>query len=267
MCLLVFALNMHPDYDLLLAANRDEFFNRPARPATFWKDKPKLLAGMDLQGGGTWLGVSLDGKFCAITNYRDLKNHQENAPSRGLLPLNYLESTQSPSAFIDSIRSEADRYNGFNLIAGNRNSTWYYSNIQKKPVELGPGIYGLSNHLLDTPWPKVEKAKETLAEIVSHDEPTHHELFRLLGDRTTAPENQLPDTGLDRAAEKKLSSIFIEMDGYGTRSSTVIMLNKSRYLEFWERVNQNGGEDAPGDSYFSFQIPCSQTGISKLFRP
>lgn len=255
MCLLVFAWKIHPDYDLILAANRDEFFNRPTRPATLWDDKPELLAGMDLEGGGTWLGVTLGGKFSAITNYRDMKNHKENAPSRGKLPLNYLSGIQSPSAYIDSIRSGAYRFNGFNLIAGNKNAIWYYSNIQDKPEKLGPGIYGLSNHLLDTPWPKVEKAKETLAEIMAGDEPTHEKLFRLLNNRSPAPENQLPDTGLDRATEKMVSSAFIEMDGYGTRSSTVIMLNKSGHLEFRERVNQNSNEDASGESYFRFLIP------------
>lgn len=255
MCLLVFAWKMHPGYDLILAANRDEFYNRPARSATFWDKKPELLAGMDIKGGGTWLGVTLDGKFCAITNYRDMAHHKDNAPSRGNLPLNYLNGRQAPSAYIDSIRSDADRFNGFNLIAGNRNAIWYYSNVQDIPSELGPGIYGLSNHLLDTPWPKVEKAKATLAAIIASDEPTHEKLFRLLNDRTPAPESQLPDTGLDRSTEKKLSSAFIDIDGYGTRSSTVITLKKNGQLEFRERVYQNDNAGAPGDSYFRFLLP------------
>ncbi|MFN2373932.1 MAG: NRDE family protein [Cyclonatronaceae bacterium] len=254
MCLLVFAWKVHPDYDLILAANRDEFLNRPARSATFWDDEPELLAGMDLEGGGTWLGVTLDGKFSAITNYRDMKLHKENAPSRGKLPLNYLNGRKPPSTYIESIRSGADSFNGFNLIAGNRNAIWYYSNIRDMPKELGPGIYGLSNHLLDTPWPKVVKAKEALAAIVASHEPNHEKLFRLLHDRTPAPENQLPDTGLDRAAEKKLSSAFIEMDGYGTRASTVIMLKKNGQLEFRERVHQNSDQETPGDSCFRFLI-------------
>jgi uncharacterized protein with NRDE domain len=254
MCLLVFAWKVHPHYDLILAANRDEFLNRPARSATFWDDKPELLAGLDIEGGGTWLGVTLDGKFSAITNYRDMKQHKENAPSRGKLPLNYLNGRQPPSTYIESIRSGADRFNGFNLITGNRNAVWYYSNVQDEPEELKPGIYGLSNHLLDTPWPKVVKAKEALAAIVASDEPTHEKLFGLLHDRTPAPENQLPDTGLDRATEKKLSSAFIEMDGYGTRASTVIMLKKNGQLEFRERVDQNNTKEPPGDSYFRFLI-------------
>jgi uncharacterized protein with NRDE domain len=254
MCLLVFAWKVHPEYDLILAANRDEFFNRPARAATFWDEYPDLLAGMDIKGGGTWLGVTLDGKFSAITNYRDMTIHKPDAPTRGNLPLNYLKGGKVPSAYIDSLRSDADRFNGFNLILGNKNCIWYYSNIEDIPKELSPGIYGLSNHLLDSPWPKVERAKEGLAATIGSGKADHEMLFGILSDRTPAPDNQLPDTGLDKTTEKKLSSAFIEMDGYGTRSSTVIMLGKNGQVEFRERVNQNGNTVPSLDTYYRYLI-------------
>jgi uncharacterized protein with NRDE domain len=254
MCLLVFAWKVQPEYDLILAANRDEFLNRPARAATFWDEYPELLAGMDIIGGGTWLGVTLDGKFSAITNYRDMTIHKPDAPTRGHLPLDYLKGVKAPMAYIDSIRSDADRFNGFNLILGDKNSIWYYSNIEDVPRELGPGIYGLSNHLLNSPWPKVERAKEGLEAIIGSGKPDQETLFGILSDRTPAQDNQLPETGLDKATEKKLSSAFIEMDGYGTRSSTVIMLDKSGQLEFREKVNRIGNTIPSENTYFRYLI-------------
>lgn len=252
MCLLVFAWKMHPDYELILAANRDEFLQRPARPADFWEEYPGLLAGKDLEGGGTWLGVTAEGKFSAITNYRDMKNHKKIAPTRGKLPLNYLTGNQEPDAYIESIRPDAHRFNGFNLLVGNKGSIWYYSNIQNQPAELGPGIYGLSNHLLDTPWPKVERAKKSMTAITNAEIPDLEELFGLLNDRTPAPDNLLPDTGLDVTTEKRLSSAFIETEGYGTRSSTVILSKKGGQIQFIERINQSGNTIPARDSNITF---------------
>ncbi|MFU8860177.1 MAG: NRDE family protein [Cyclonatronaceae bacterium] len=254
MCLLVIAWKSHPEFDLILAANRDEFLQRPARAAEFWDEHPKLLAGKDLEAGGTWLGVTVKGKFCAITNYRDMRNHKKSAPTRGNLPLNYLAGDLEPQPYIESIRPDAHRFNGFNLLLGNKNSLWYYSNIVDRPEELNPGIYGLSNHLLDTPWPKVERAKRSFSAIISDIKPDHERLFALLQDRTTAPDHLLPDTGLDRMTEKKLSSAFIEMEGYGTRSSTILLLKKSGQIEFRERINQKGNTIPARDINFTFTV-------------
>ncbi len=236
MCLLLIAKNAHPDYKLILAANRDEFYNRETLSAHFWKEYPYLIAGKDLKEGGTWLGITKSGKIAAITNYRDMRNLKNNAPSRGLLTLNFLINEISPQNYYQDIESISSSYNGFNLIFGRIDRLFYFSNVSKEFKELKNGIYGLSNSLLDIPWAKVEQSKEKLRDLLSQQSFTTEDLFDILFDTTTADENALPDTGLSIDLERILSSVFIKTQGYGTRSSTVLLVDKKSEVMFIEKT-------------------------------
>jgi len=243
MCLIVLALDRHPDYRLIFAANRDEFYDRPTSPADFWDEYPHLLAGKDLKAGGTWMGITKSGRFAAITNYRDLSSIISQAPSRGEIVTAFLLGNESPEAFISALRIKGHLYNGFNLIVGDADSFWYYSNVNDHPAQLAPGIYGLSNHLLDTGWPKVCRAKASLEAILREENTSLVEnLFTLLTDRTIAPDDQLPDTGVGMTWERLLSPAFITSPTYGTRSSTVVTVDRWGEARFVERTWTISGE-------------------------
>ncbi|MGD8379024.1 MAG: NRDE family protein [Gammaproteobacteria bacterium] len=233
MCLLVFAWKVHPEYPLVFAGNRDEFHQRPTRAADYWPDHPGVLAGRDEEAGGTWLGVRKGGHFAVVTNFREAgANTPAGAPSRGELPLVWLEGTLSP----DRIAARADQYAGFNLIVGNPEQMWYVSNRDTTPVRIPPGYHGLSNHLLDTPWPKVIRSRERLqASLDPSAEPDVEALFELLGDTTPASDHELPDTGLPRELERKVSAPFVLDPRYGTRCSTVVLMDRQGELFFEER--------------------------------
>lgn len=252
MCLIVFSYRQHPKYDLIFAANRDEFFRRPAREARFWPEHPHLLAGKDLEAGGTWMGITTGGHFSAITNFRDMSVHKENAPSRGHLVLDYLIQEQDPEAFLHQIDEKADLYNGFNLLMGTIDKLLYYSNQTRRIQTIRPGLYGLSNHLLNTPWPKVERARHQLQDLLDRDAVTEENLLRLLMDGRPAPDEELPDTGLPKELERAVSSIFIKSSHYGTRASTVLLIDKQGEVTFCER--RHGPEIEDADSRYLFQI-------------
>lgn len=236
MCLLVLGYKIHPKYKLVIAANRDEFYNRPATAAQFWDDYPQLLAGKDLSAGGTWLGITKQGKFAAITNYRDMSENKENAPSRGRLTLEYLTGDNlSPEAYASSLLKTAENFNGYNLVFGTGDKMLYFSNRMKKIIELLPGIYGLSNHLLDTPWPKVERSKMSFQEALTGSDMNEHGLFKILSDRHIPSDDSLPQTGLPAEIERAVSPVFVETPFYGTRSSTVILWEKHDHVKFYER--------------------------------
>ncbi|MGD0022103.1 MAG: NRDE family protein [Smithellaceae bacterium] len=236
MCLIVFAYNVHPSYHLILAANRDEFYERPSSPADFWEDAPQILAGKDLKEGGTWLGITREGKFAAITNYRDPATFKINAQSRGKLVSRYISGNQSANNYLEKISRQIDKYNGFNLILGDRNNLFAFSNRGEKQ-KLNAGIYGLSNHLLDTPWPKVRKAKKELKRALNEKGAALEDtLFALLSDRRVAPDDKLPATGVGREWERLLSPIFIKSANYGTRSSTILLIGKNKRVKFVEKV-------------------------------
>lgn len=239
MCLILFAYKAHPSYSLILAANRDEFYQRPSAVADFWEDAPLVLAGRDLQEGGTWLGIDRAGRFAAITNYRDPASLKNNAPSRGVLVRSYLCGNQSPDAYLEKISRQAQLYNGFNLIAGDRHELYAYSNRGAKQ-KLKPGIYGLSNHLLNTPWPKVTRGKKMLtAALAVKGAELESALFALLLDRKIPADDKLPDTGIGLEWERLLSSIFIASPVYGTRSSTILLIGKNGRVRFAEKVYDN----------------------------
>lgn len=234
MCLILLAWRAHPDYPLVVAANRDEFFARPTAPAAWWEDAPRLLAGRDLQSGGTWLGVSAAGRFAALTNFRDPARVQPDAPSRGELVSDFLRTNASPADYTGQIERKAAAYNGFNLLYSDGTSLHYYSNCGEGRGELAPGIYGLSNHLLDTPWPKVARGKSALAAALG-TLPARERLFALLRDDATAREDELPRTGVSLEWERLLSAAFVRSAAYGTRSSTVLLRDRAGRLEFEER--------------------------------
>ena len=236
MCLIVFAYDVHPSYRLILAANRDEFYERPSAPADFWEDQPQVLAGRDLKEGGTWLGVTREGKFAAITNYRDPSAFKSNALSRGGLVSRYISGKQNPSHYLEEIFPQAGKYNGFNLILGEGRDIFVFSNRGGKQ-KLKPGIYGLSNHLLNTSWPKVSRGKRILkAALGKKGNKLEEALFALLADRHIPPDSKLPATGIGLEWERVLSSIFVTSPVYGTRSSTILLIGKNNRVKFVEKV-------------------------------
>ncbi|MFZ9980961.1 MAG: NRDE family protein [Cyclobacteriaceae bacterium] len=241
MCLIFFALNQHPKYALILAANRDEFYNRPAAPAGFWEKRADILAGRDLQDktgalSGTWLGITKSGRIAMITNYRDFKNIKTNAPSRGPLVTNYLSGTETAEAYLESISKEAQHYNGFNLLAGTIRELRYYSNYENGIRTLTSGIFGISNHLLDTPWPKLIAGKRAFTEIINNKtdfETT--DFLEMMADKTIFSDEKLPDTGAGIKRERMLSPAFIESEDYGTRCTTVILVTNDGDVSFVEK--------------------------------
>jgi len=257
MCLIIFLYDTHPDYRLILAANRDEFYDRPTSPLAFWDDTPAVLAGRDLRGNGTWLGITKNGRIAAITNFREPALVKLNAPSRGLLLSDYLTGTKTPKIYLKHIKTIGHRYNGFNLVLGDSNGFYYYSNKTEKIKELKPGLYGLSNHLLDTPWPKVEKGKAFFKKVLSKEKRINTEdIFNLLADRTLAPDDRLPDTGIGLKWEQILSSPFITSDTYGTRSSSIILIDRNHKVAFSERslTPEETGSFKQKTRRFNFQI-------------
>ena len=241
MCLILFSYNSHPDYKLILASNRDEFYNRPTEQAAFWGESGNILAGRDVKGGGTWLGVSREGKIAAITNYRDLEAVKNDAPSRGLLVSQYLQGDQKPGDYLSEISRQGQVYSGFNLLAGDLKELYYYSNMGGRLKRLTPGIYGLSNHLLDTPWPKVLKGKEGIQAVTRQADFDLNAVFDLLADPLSPMDNELPETGVGLEWERILSPLFIRSDIYGTRCSTVITIDYDSKVEFIERTFSSKG--------------------------
>ena len=240
MCLIVFANNVHPKYKLIFAANRDEFYERPTTSAEFWKDHTELLAGKDLQAGGTWMGITKKGKFAAITNFRDLKNHIPEAPSRGKITLNFLINNDQPEEYYNSLKPELNSFNGFNLIFGNIDELYYFSNKTDGFQKLNPGIHGISNALLDTPWPKVEKSKKQIEILLNQNEIHPWEVMNILYDVTKANDENLPNTGVGIELERILSPVFISSEKYGTRCSTVVIVDKDNNVRFIEKTYLSG---------------------------
>jgi uncharacterized protein with NRDE domain len=254
MCLVLLAFKYRPDFKLILAANRDEFYDRPTAPAAFWKEAPRILAGRDLRAGGTWLGIGRNGRFGLLTNYRDPASIKEEAPSRGALIRAYLLGPEAPLPYLERLAQESYQYNGFNLVIGDHERLYYYSNRLDRPRELRPGIYGLSNHLLETPWPKVTRAKNLFAPLVSREGvPGTDRLFVILEDRTPARDEDLPNTGIGLEWERLLSPIFITSPNYGTRSSAVLRIDQDDRVVFVEKSYASGTEP-PTCVEFKFEI-------------
>jgi uncharacterized protein with NRDE domain len=260
MCLILFSFKQHPRYPLVVAANRDEFYDRPSSPAAFWDGVPGLLAGRDLVAGGTWFGVTKAGRIAAITNYREPGFHRFDAPSRGKVVTDFLLGGETPGEYLRRLEQEANRYNGFSLVLGDPGRLFYFSNRNEHPRELGPGLYGLSNRLLDSPWPKVEKGKKALADILSRSgEDLAGALFRMLADRKHPADGALPDTGVGLEWERILSPLFITSPVYGTRSSTVLLADREGTVTFEERVF-NGEPESWKSVKYEFRVESPGKG-------
>ena len=236
MCLIVLSYKVSERYPLIVAANRDEFYERPSAPVSLWEDAAGVIAGKDLQRGGTWLGIKKTGSIAMLTNYRERPPFGRNAPSRGWLVRDFLVGDDDPESYIETITAKKDQYNGFNIIVGDVNRLFYLSN-RGEMCELSPGLYGLSNRLLDTPWPKTERGKRAMESLLSSKEdPLPEEIFAILKDQSKPNDSELPDTGVGLEWERILSSIFITSPVYGTRSSSVIMIDRKNHCMFIERV-------------------------------
>jgi uncharacterized protein with NRDE domain len=253
MCLIAFAWRAHRDYRLVLAANRDEYFRRPAAPAAFWDDHHFVLAGRDLEAGGTWLGITLQGKFAAITNYRNPADRRSDAPTRGRLVSDYLAGAQAPRQYVEAVAPKASQYNGFSMLAGDLDAMWFLSNRGGAAGEVKPGVHALSNHLLDTPWPKVEKGKSLLAAALAR--PFEAEaLLAAFDDTRTAAGAALPETGVGPELEERLSAVRIAPHGgYGTRCSTVLAVGEDGRVELCERTWREDGR-AGGTVRYRFTL-------------
>ncbi len=236
MCLIFLSIQDHPRYKLIIAANRDEFHRRKTAPADFWKEAPDVLAGRDLEANGTWLGISRKGQISLLTNYRDPKNIDPAAPSRGHLVSDFLQKEILGESYLKEVEKRGKQYNGFNLMAGKSADLWYYSNYAQGVQRLAPGFHGLSNHLLNTPWPKVERGKAMLRPILKQPVIRPVELFEFLYDERRAPDDKLPDTGIGLERERALSSMFIKSSGYGSRCSTAVLIDNENHVQFSERV-------------------------------
>ena len=222
MCLIVLAWRPGHAQPLLLAANRDEFYERPSQPLAEWPDIPGVIAGRDLQAGGTWLGVGPGGRFAALTNIRDPGQAQGNR-SRGELPVAFLTSNHSIEDFLHELHEQRRHYSGFALLLGDSQQLWHFNSLTGRARPLAEGVHGLSNADLDTPWPKLQRAKQALHNGLH--EPHPQMLLKLLADPTRATDAELPQTGIGLTGERLLSSIFIASVTYGTRASTALVVN------------------------------------------
>ncbi|WP_339784312.1 MAG: NRDE family protein [Imperialibacter sp.] len=252
MCLITFAWKHHPNYQLILVANRDEFYERPTAPLGYWNDNPDILGGRDLKEGGTWMGMHRSGRMTAITNHRDLTNIKASAPSRGNLTKDFLAGSQSSPSFYEGVKGQLDLFNGFNLLTLENNELYYFNNIQKELLQVKPGIYGLSNAFLDTPWPKVQKAKRYFEATLKKDHPSATEMIEWMGDGELAPDEQLPATGVSADWEKQLSAMCIQTENYGTCCTTVITIDHGGGVEYTEKTYAVGNR-RPGT--VSVQFP------------
>ena len=277
MCLAVVAWHVHPDYPLVLAANRDEFYTRSTRPASWWGQSVALLAGRDEEAGGTWLGVTRRGRLAMLTNVRSPSERNPHAPSRGAIAVGALQSRQPAGAWLREQAPRMGAYNGFNLLlaepsppSGSPPRLVYYTNRRDHgPRSLSPGIYGLSNAFLDTPWPKVVRAVSTFAcALASRVDPDS--LLALMADRRPVRDSELPSTGVPLEWERALAPIQIRANGYGTRSTTVVTVRRDGVVNFLERSFDPAAPDVHRDRHFEFTADGAavpSTPISGARRP
>lgn len=254
MCIVNFHFQDHPMYKLIVVANRDEYYERPTKSAHFWEDEPNILAGRDLLQKGTWLGISKEGRFAAITNYRDPSMPETGRYSRGEIIRKYLTRGIEPESFMNKLMKSRTNYGGYNIIFGNQNRLFHYNNILDESKIIDAGTHSVSNHSLNTPWPKVLKGKSNLQEYVqSHQENVHiNDLFQIAADRSIAKDEELPHTGVGIEMERLLSPLFIKMENYGTRSSTILLIDKEDQVTFVERTFLDG--EFQYDKQYKFSI-------------
>ena len=247
MCLIIFAHQANPDLPLVVAANRDEFYARPTQTARFWTDQPEpgaILAGKDLQAGGTWLGITRSGRFAAVTNIRDPSQLERKPRSRGELTLNFLLGQQSAADYAAELHHSFADFAGYNLLLGDGNDFYYVNNFEALSRRLEPGVYGLSNGLLNNDWPKVARGRHGLATLLNSDGNLQTtQLIALMSNREQASDAELPNTGLPPEMERRLSAAFITDDnrGYGTLCSTAIIQDAAGTIRFSEQIFSDEG--------------------------
>ena len=254
MCLLLVAHDCYPGYRLIVAANRDEYHARPTAAAEHWHDHPEILAGRDLESGGTWFGVHQIGRFAAVTNVRSDHAVRSEPRSRGLIVTDFLQSDTEAPEFSTSLASRGLEYNGFNFIAQDGERLCWYSNQAEQPRTLDAGVFTISNAQLDTRWPKTERLRKSFATVTQNDGgDLIPELLDILRDAQRAPDDDLPDTGVGQRMESALSSIFIEGAHYGTRCSTVLTVDNDDNVQFSER-RYDASAICTGNSHFAFEL-------------
>ncbi len=251
MCLLIVAHRVHPEYPLIVAGNRDEFYARPTLDAHWWEDRPDVLGGRDLEAGGSWLAVSRQGRFAAVTNYRDGSRGPASNTSRGELINDFLGSDLQPAEWLESV--DGDDYSGFNLLVASNERLGYLSNRGAGSRELAPGIYGVANATLDTPWPKVSKTRAALESLLAEDTVSESALLSILGDRALADPDELAAANLPLPDTHGLSSAFVIAGKFGTRSSTVLLRRHDGDVRFTEERFDAAGERT-GRSDFRFDV-------------
>lgn len=259
MCLIICAYQYQSKFPLVVAANRDEFFSRPTQSAGLWQgNEPSkaVLAGKDLTQGGTWLGINPGGHFAAVTNIRNPDKSSSGEKSRGFLVSDFLQSEIPAQDYLQGLISSLDLFAGFNLLLGDDEGLYYLNNMDRAVRKLPPGIYGLSNGTLDSPWPKVNRGKSQVQDLLdSGKDVDTHTLIKIMTNKDIAPDVQLPDTGIPLELERLLSASFINnpQRDYGTRCSTAIVMNDQRNIRFSE---QNYGRDTSVTSrrYFDFSL-------------
>lgn len=253
MCLIYLAKNVHPDYKLILVANRDEFYKRPSLPVGFWEPDKKILAGRDIEAGGTWLGINTEGKISAITNYRDLRNKKTFENSRGELPKDFLQHPHSTELYAERLINTREFYNGYNFLFGDAGNLLWYSNVANRFEMIPDGTSVLGNGLLNDPWFKARRVKALLEPEIEKDVISPETILDLMMDRTISDEENLPDTGLPEDMERALSSIFISVEGYGTRCSSFLTIDIANTVVFIERVFNETGTQV-SEQKFSFNL-------------
>lgn len=251
MCLVVFAWQSHPRYRLILAGNRDEAHRRPTQDAHWWPDNESILAGRDLQAGGTWLAVGKTGRFATVTNFHEGQTGRAGRKSRGALVTGFVAASESAEVYGSAVAY--DEYAGFSLLISDGDAMSYLSNRDDLEAKLDPGIYGLSNASLDTPWSKVVRARSTLESLIDSDSINETELMRILADRTTASVDDVQAGGLPFDIARALTAPFIVAPDYGTRSSSTVLWGKDGVIEFCERRFDPSGKTT-GESRFRFQV-------------
>ena len=235
MCLILIAYRAHSAYPLVIAANRDEAFARPAAPAQFWEDHPDVYAGRDLEQRGTWLGIALNGRFAAVTNFRREGPKKPAPRSRGELVSAYLTGRQDPRTYLEEARRRSSQYNGFSVLAGDLHALYFLSNHGNGVQRVTPGVHGLSNHLLNEPWPKVTRGVAALGSwLDSRESELVSRLFELLADHTPVTDDRPAPAAAHPRRDRELST-FILGEHYGTRASTVIIVHANGDVFFSER--------------------------------
>lgn len=235
MCLILFNYKTHSSYKLILAANRDEFYARATLPLQWWEKRPDVLAGIDQEKHGTWMGITKHGRFAGVTNYRKMPITESFDSSRGSLVVDFLADQMSNEEYLQTLNDTASNYDGYNLIFGDFDKFSYFSNRGDQSSELEPGIYGLSNHLLNTNWPKVEAGKNRLEAISRQNKITPDSLFDMMKNTDLGVDSDLPDTGIGLELERMLSAAFIKSPEYGTRCTTVLLVDWENNVTFEER--------------------------------